>query len=53
MNVQEARRLAAEFLASEGSSLVVRSAKLERRFGVWVVSYIDPKAPEATLDGGG
>jgi uracil-DNA glycosylase len=52
MNVHEAKRLAAEFLASEGSTLFVRSAKLERRFGVWVVSYIDPRAPEAMLDGG-
>jgi len=53
ISAHEAKRLAAEFLVSQGSSLVVRSAKFERRFGVWVVSYFDPNAPEAILDGGG
>jgi hypothetical protein len=50
---QEAKRAAKAHLQAEGSSLVVRRATRDRRYGVWIVTYGDPADPDVMLDGGG
>ncbi|WP_211254711.1 hypothetical protein [Knoellia aerolata] len=52
IKAQEAKRRAAEFLQLEGSPWVVSRATLNRRFRVWVISYVDPQEPEQPLVGG-
>lgn len=53
ITTQEAKRRAAEHLRGEGSPWVVSRATLDRRFGVWVISYVDPANRGEMLDGGG
>lgn len=49
---QKAKRIANEHLRAEDSTLVAVSAKRDHKYGVWVVSYVDPAYPTERLDGG-
>lgn len=49
---EQAKRVANEHLAAEGSTLVAMRARRHRRYGVWLVDYVDPAAPDELLVGG-
>lgn len=49
----EATARAGEHLRAEGSPWVAGAATRSLRFGVWLVGYRDPAAPDLPLDGGG
>lgn len=48
----QAKRVANLHLAAEGATLVAKRATRNRRYGVWLVGYVDPTAPDQLLEGG-
>ena len=53
VTANEAKRRASLHLAAESAPWAVSRATFNRRFGVWLVSYVDPEKPKEHLVGGG
>ncbi|WP_202865428.1 uracil-DNA glycosylase [Ornithinimicrobium sufpigmenti] len=52
ISAQAAKKQASAYLRDEGSGLSAVHASRDKKHGVWVVGYRDPKQPDETLDGG-
>jgi hypothetical protein len=53
LSASTAKRIAQEYLDATETALVAVHAQRNVRYGVWLVDYRDPAAPQAALDGGG